>query len=95
MFISGLLCTQVKVVLVSPRRVMNTLKMLAILEPHSKHFGNYLQRHTLYNLHFNCPVAPKRYYDSPHFTNVLRQESNYLPGPTEELWLSELRPAWL
>lgn len=53
MFISRLLYTQVKVVLLSPRRVMNIPKDTGNTRtPYSKHFGNYLQRHALYNLYF-------------------------------------------
>lgn len=53
MFISRLLCTQVKAVLVSPWKVMNIPKDTGnTITPYSKHFGNYLQRHTFYNLYF-------------------------------------------
>lgn len=53
MFISRFLCAQVKVVLVSPQRVMNIPKDVdPIRTTFSKHFGNYLQRHVLYTLYF-------------------------------------------
>lgn len=61
MFISRLLCTQVKAVLVSPWRVM-PVKTLAIPEPHVLNILEIIFRdiHFTTYILFNCPVVPPK-----------------------------------
>lgn len=92
MFISRLLCTQVKAVLVSPRRVMNIptdtgntiLNILGIIFK-DIHFTTYIL--------FNCPVAPQKVLLQPPFYKYTKTEKyNNWPGSAEKLFFPELSP---
>lgn len=76
MFISRLLCTQVKAVLVSPWRVMNIPKDTGNTKTHILNILEIIFRdiHFTTYILFNCPVAPQKVLLCPPFYKYTKTE---------------------